>query len=164
MLAAFSNPRAEHFANECEREPEQQNYVKLQNNNKAFDWIQQSLTQYLERKRDLFQRFFFLSNDELLEILSTSKTIQSIQPHLRKCFENVNSLKFENDIITHMVSSEGETVKLKFSSGQEVEEWFREIEKQMVQALKENLKRCVHVYREDSTVRKDWVIDQQFAS
>ena len=65
----------------------------------------------LEKKREGFQRFFFLSNDELLEILSTAKSIHSLLPHLRKCFENINKLAFdESDSVSHMVSAEGEEV------------------------------------------------------
>ena len=54
----------------CKHWSDEQNnrvyFQALKANNKTFDMIQKALDDFLEKKREHFQRFIFLSNIELL--------------------------------------------------------------------------------------------------
>ncbi|XP_018365084.1 PREDICTED: dynein heavy chain 1, axonemal-like [Trachymyrmex cornetzi] len=121
--------------------------------------IKKDLSDYLETKRMIFPRFFFLSNDELLEIIVQSKDIQAIQPYLKKCFENMEELRFENsDLrITRMYSAEYEEVVLRptiYPKGN-VENWLGQVENAMRNTLREIIGEALEII--DTTPRKEWV-------
>ncbi|XP_019911214.2 dynein heavy chain 1, axonemal [Esox lucius] len=131
----------------------------LKDCNKLLELVQKGLSDYLETKRGAFPRFYFLSDDELLEILSQTKDPTAVQPHLRKCFENVARLKFQPDLqITHMYSGEGEEVELclPVMPVGNVEDWLREVERSMKACLKDNIERSLKVYPQQRRV--EWVL------
>jgi dynein heavy chain 2 len=61
----------------------------------------------------VFPRFYFLGDDDLLEILGQSTKEQVIQAHLKKLFAGIHSVAFDDDSqnIIAMKSLEGEVVQ-----------------------------------------------------
>lgn len=109
------------------------------------DRVQKALEDYLDKKRRTFPRFFFLSNDELLEILSKSKDFNAVQPHLRKCFEGIYYIEFSKTVsgeIKGYKSAEGEELPTgkKFKAKKEVETWLGDVEDDMKATIKNQIK------------------------
>lgn len=54
--------------------------------------IQKALGEYLERERSSFPRFYFVGDEDLLEIIGNSKNIPRLQKHFKKMFAGVASI------------------------------------------------------------------------
>ena len=131
----------------------------LRENNRNLEAVQKELENYLETKRSGFSRFYFLSDDELLSILSETKDPKLVQPHLRKVYENMAAIEFdENKVIHSMFSGEGEQVPFVSPldpKDKNVEFWMGELEDMMKASVRAVLKHSMEEYLEID--RNEWV-------
>eukprot|EP01135_Chromosphaera_perkinsii_P005558 Nk52_evm107s352 gene=Nk52_evmTU107s352 len=136
--------------------------------NNQLENIQKSLDMYLETKRQVFPRFYFISNDDLLEILGQAKNPTAVQPHMRKCFDNIKSLELGligqnnrryNEALG-MYSSDGEHVPFNAPVLIEgpVELWLCEIEIAMRSSLRKQLPASLQSLKKSKRHKwlKDW--------
>ncbi|CAF2056597.1 unnamed protein product [Rotaria magnacalcarata] len=104
---------------------------------------QKALNELLEEKRSIFPRFYFIGDDDLLEILGQSTNPTVIQTHLKKLFAGIHSVQFDdtNQNILGMRSLDGELVPLtkKIHITTSVEEWLKELSKEMINTLQQLL-------------------------
>jgi dynein heavy chain len=136
---------------------------KLAKHNITLDKIQKSLEAYLETKRQAFPRFYFLSNDELLEILAQVRDPHAVQPHLQKIFDCVKYLEFgakpgSIDIVA-MKSPEGERVEMgkNLKARGNVEDWLMAVQDRMQKVLHDLLKEACLDYVKRPRV--EWIVD-----
>ena len=144
--------------------------AELKQANGMVEVIQKGLNQYLEKKRLFFPRFFFLSNDEMLEILSETKDPLRVQPHLKKCFEGIKSLIFQESLdITGMKSVEGEEITFPYpdideastinpqTTGGQVEIWLKDVERIMRKTVASCIDDGYKAY--DARERTKWILN-----
>ena len=111
------------------------------------DLCQKALTEYLEEKRSMLPRFYFIGDDDLLEILGQAKNPEVIQAHLKKLFSGIHSVVFSEGAkhITAMKSSVGEVIPLRepVVVTEAVESWLADLSSSMVRTLSWMLVKCL---------------------
>mmetsp|Transcript_23930 Transcript_23930/g.20946 ORF Transcript_23930/g.20946 Transcript_23930/m.20946 type:complete len:444 (+) Transcript_23930:1824-3155(+) len=128
----------------------------------SLEVVQKGLNNYLDTKRAAFPRFYFLSSEELLEILSETKDPTRVQPHLGKCFEGIKKLEFDELKKIHgMYSSEGEYVPFMteidaMAARGAVEQWLIQVEDMMIASVRDVIGKSYEDYQKKK--RKDWVL------
>ncbi len=99
--------------------------------------IQKALGEYLERERSSFPRFYFVGDEDLLEIIGNSKEILRIMKHLKKMFAGISTIMLSEDLsqIEGMASREAEEVRFKnpilFKDYPKINDWLTKLEAEM---------------------------------
>ncbi|KAJ2948630.1 hypothetical protein O0L34_g7885 [Tuta absoluta] len=129
---------------------------------------QKSLNDYLDSKRRIFPRFFFISTDELLSILGSSEC-SCVQEHMIKMFDNIRSLELYVDhtnrpVASKMISAEGEIMDFRnvvYTEGR-VEDWMNLVLNEMRKTNKYITKKAIFYYGKHWWVpRTEWIMEYQ---
>ncbi|TGZ77375.1 dynein heavy chain [Ascodesmis nigricans] len=110
--------------------------------------IQKALGEYLERERVSFPRFYFVGDEDLLEIIGNSNDTLRIQKHFKKMFAGLCGLILDEDqSIVGFTSKEGEEVRLKkeisLIKTPKINDWLTALENNMKTTLAELLAEAV---------------------
>jgi dynein heavy chain len=108
------------------------------------EFCQKKLENFLESKRSLFPRFYFISNDDLLSILSMGSDPQAVQDDFEKLFDAIHKVTFDEMNKKHIkeilsvMKGATETIVLNDPVVCEgnIEDWLKRLEEQMQVSVK----------------------------
>eukprot|EP01138_Halocafeteria_seosinensis_P007479 gb/GECG01007645.1/.p1 GENE.gb/GECG01007645.1/~~gb/GECG01007645.1/.p1 ORF type:complete len:3314 (+),score=514.53 gb/GECG01007645.1/:1-9942(+) len=111
---------------------------------------QKSLEGYLEQKRAMFPRFYFVSNPVLLNILSQGSDPMAIQEYYEKIFDAITRVEHDRkdkSQIIAMMSREGDTeekmeLQNPVKAQGNIENWLTDLLKEMKRTMKEACDEC----------------------
>lgn len=114
--------------------------------------IQKALGEYLERERVTFPRFYFVGDEDLLEIIGNSNDTLRIAKHFKKMFAGLSGLIVEEEhVISGFTSKEGEEVRLKkeisLIKTPKINDWLILLENGMKASLAELLAEAVEQFQ-----------------
>ncbi|KAF8817901.1 dynein heavy chain family protein, partial [Cardiosporidium cionae] len=121
--------------------------------------VQKALGEYLSKQRADFPRFYFVGDEDLLEMIGNAKVIGAVQRHLNKMFAGITYLCTDTDDLIHaMRSKEGEEVPfiepISIKSYSSLKEWLSAVEKSMYHTMATVLDASVFALR-DIDIQKD---------
>ncbi|SCO85337.1 probable dynein heavy chain, cytosolic [Fusarium oxysporum] len=113
--------------------------------------IQKALGEYLEKERVSFPRFYFVGDEDLLEMIGNSNDTLRIAKHFKKMFAGLSGLVMDDEtVISGFTSKEGEVVRLKkeisLAKTPKINDWLALLEGGMKLTLAELLAEAVDHY------------------
>ena len=124
-------------------------FEALQEFHHEIEICEKALNEYLEQKKKIFPRFYFVSNQALLDILSNGNNPEKVNEYLGDCFDGMKAMEFVTGEkeprpykkASGMFSKEGEYVPFssEFVMSGAVENYLCDLEKKMQVTLKEIL-------------------------
>ena len=143
----------------------------LKSMTKDLELCQKSLNEYLDMKKKIFPRFYFVSNPALLDILSNGNNPPKIMPYVSDCYDSIKTLVFKenedgskssNEAVA-MIAKDGEQVGFhrNFVIAGAVENWLNDLTTHMRECLKFHMQKGIDtaVNWEVEKPRHVWLFD-----
>ena len=132
---------------------------KLKEANMNLNNVEKGLNDYMEKKRSVFARFYFISNSQFLEILSQTKDIKKVKDNLGKIFESIEDIELQEEKQIGKFYSRlkecHEMIEVVFIRGRNVEQWMSNFEKVVFYTVRHYIEQCLIDYYKSP--RKSWV-------
>ena len=125
------------------------------------DLCEKALNEYLEQKKKIFPRFYFVSNQALLDILSNGNNPEKVNEYLSDCFDGMRDMKLIEEgnrpyrSACGMFAKDGEYVEFDstFTCQGAVENYLCDLERKMQDTLKK-----IIIHAKETT--DDWNVDK----
>ncbi len=121
-----------------------------------FSGVERGLYNLIETKRNNFERLYFLSNDDFLELLGNGEDTKIVNYHLSKLFSGIDRIEISENkkTIDHVYDSYNEKFKI---SGvlvtSIIETWLKDLEKEMIASLE---KAVSNIYQKKNNSNDRW--------
>ena len=137
-------------------------YKFLELQSREISVVEKSLNEYLETKRMAFPRFYFVSSNDLLDILSKGRIPQEIEPHFGKVYDNLVKVRWTGpNTCNAMMSRENELVEFEEELTLEgpVEIWLQTLLDTAKKTLRGRLSEAAAAAY-DTSQRPKWLVNQ----
>lgn len=123
----------------------------------SLNTVRKSLYDFLESQRSLFPRFYFVGNEDLLQLVGSNNDFSVISSHIRKMFPSIDQIFIKDGLLTSAVSPEGETIHFKkpidTSSFPKLHELMTVFESELKYTLAHLLEECLNCFSLDSMTK-----------
>eukprot|EP00002_Diphylleia_rotans_P013390 TRINITY_DN2619_c0_g1_i7.p1 TRINITY_DN2619_c0_g1~~TRINITY_DN2619_c0_g1_i7.p1 ORF type:complete len:4501 (-),score=1146.89 TRINITY_DN2619_c0_g1_i7:169-13671(-) len=126
----------------------------------SLERCQRALTEYLKTKRASFPRFYFVSDGDVIDMISKGSIPKEIQQHIPKIFTHVQQLELDGDDFTTnirgLLSREGERLSFSnvFVCEGGIEHWMAQLHHQISRTLRGRLSDALGNLPKNSS---DWI-------
>lgn len=138
----------------CTRKDTKEKLGELYN---SLNFLLKSINEYLDLKREIFNRFYFLSTDDLINLISSNINDQ-INTYLFKIFNSIYKLVIVNGYIVSFKSQRGEELLLCNEieiEKKEITEILLQVEKEMFFSVKKQIYENLIEYKNLIDIKED---------